>query len=63
MDGPTNSKRPVSGGKCKATKGKSVSPPPKKNIIQEVRLPAKARVQPRALSKKPIRGSVAQEKL
>ena len=33
MAGPTNSKRPVSGGKCKATEGKSVSPPSKKKVI------------------------------
>ena len=33
MAGPSNSKRPVSGGKCKATEGKSISPPSKKKVI------------------------------
>ena len=33
ITGPSNSKRPVSGGKCKATEGKSVSPPSKKKVI------------------------------
>ena len=33
MAGPTNSKRPISGGKCKATEGRSVSPPSKKKVI------------------------------
>ena len=61
---PSNSKRPVSGGKCKATEGKSVSPHlhQRKRLSQEVRHPTKAKLQPRALSKKPIRGSILQEK-
>ena len=33
MAGLTNSKRPVSSGKHKATEGKSVSPPSKKKVI------------------------------
>ena len=33
MADPTNSKRSVSGGKCKATERKPVSPPSKKEVI------------------------------
>ena len=62
MAGPSNSKRPVSGGKHKATEGKSVSLHQRKRLFQEVRLPTKAKLQPRALSKKPVRGSILQEK-
>ena len=63
MAGPSNSKRPASGGKCKAIKENKSYLHQRKRLSQEVRLPTRAKLQPRALSKKPIRGSVLQGKL
>ena len=51
MAGPTNSKRPVSGGKCKAPKGKSVSPPSKKKVI----LGGKTSCQGKVATKSPVK--------
>ena len=64
MAGPTNSKKPVSGGKCtRQLKGNQSHLHQRKKLFQEVKLSTKAKFQPRALSKKPIRGSILQEKV
>ena len=51
MAGPTNCKRHVSGGKHKATEGKSVSPPSKKKVI----LGGKTSYQGKVATKSPVK--------
>ena len=48
---PSNSKRPVSGGKCKATEGKLVSPPSKKKVIPR----GKTSCQGKVATKNPVK--------
>ena len=50
MVGPTNSKRPVSGGKYKATKGKLIPPPSKEKVI----LRSKTSYQGKVVTKSPV---------